>query len=150
MESALEWRLWAVVPIVEVQHSVHFDREPPFVEHWDLITDFHVFNLFVLTAPLRLLSWPPLCTVQRRKLRFRGFKCQLSITAKCGTEDTKPCPYGAYRLMQRASNKHVNEKRVTLSRDQCCEKNNAWREMMGGWGPFCHLRWNNQTPQGPG
>lgn len=138
MESALEWRLWAVVPIVEVNEALStFWQRTPF--GWALRSS-NWFPRIQLVRPhstsVRLVSWPPLCTVQRRKLRFRGFKCQLSITAKCGTEIQCHSPYGAYRLMHKASNKHVSEKHVILGRDQCCEKNNAWREMMGGWGPF--------------
>lgn len=34
----------------------------------------------------------------------------------------KPCPYGAYSLMQKTSNKQVNKKYVVLGRDKCCEE----------------------------
>lgn len=52
MERALEWRSWVPVPIVEVRHLVNFVREPPFIEHWDLVADFHVLTCSVLTTPL--------------------------------------------------------------------------------------------------
>lgn len=97
--TSVEFR--ELVPIVGVRHLTTVAREPPCIEHLELVSNLLVFlSCLILLTPLWgcLLLWSLLL----KKGRFRGLNASLQIiTALCGTEDTKLTVTELIGLMQK-------------------------------------------------